>query len=89
MFLLGYFRTMCVYGLLMTVGSELLNEIERVSAKRERWLAYSAELHDASLRPAVLLMTQAIERGKVAVQSDDPVEAIAALENLRDFDSDD
>ncbi len=72
-----------------TVGSELLNEIERVSAKRERWRGYSADplLKSGNFAPAIFLMTAAIDRGKSAVQSDDPAEAIAALEDLRSFDS--
>jgi hypothetical protein len=69
-----------------SVGSELLNEIERVSAKRERWKGYGM---GASGAPGIFLMTQAIDRGKQAAQSADPVEAIAALEDLRGFDSDD
>jgi hypothetical protein len=74
-----------------TVGSELLNEIARVSANRARWIEYgrnNAELA-MSMGPALLLMEIAVERGKSAVQSDDPAEAISALENLRRFDSND
>lgn len=69
-----------------SVGSELLNEVERVSAKRERWKGYG--MGQAGV-PGITLMTLAIERGKTAVQSADPAEAIAALEDLRGFDSDD
>lgn len=69
-----------------TVGSELLNEIERVSAKRERWRGYGM---GNVVLPAIMLMTNAIDRGKRAVQSDDPAEAIAALQSLRDFYNED
>lgn len=76
-----------------SVGSDLLNEIERVSAKRERWKGYAKEqanwnIH-ANFGPALFLMTRAIDRGKDAVQSADPIEAIRALEDLRGFDSED
>lgn len=70
----------------MSVGTELLNEIERVSAKRERWKGYGM---GQSGMPGIALMTQAIERGKFAMASLDPVACIAALEDLRGFDSDD
>ena len=69
-----------------TVGSSLLDEIERVSAKRERWKGYNLGLAGA---PGIFLMTQAIERGKRSVQMDDPAEAIAALRDLQDFDDND
>ena len=73
-----------------SVGSELLNEIERVSAKRERWRGY-AKIGgaQANFAPSIFLMTAAIDAGKAAIQSEDPVDAIRALENLRGFDSDD
>lgn len=70
-----------------TVGSDLLNEIERVSAKRERWKGY-AEVQD-NFSYAVMLMTMAIDNGKRAIAEDDAVASIAALKALRDFDSDD
>ena len=69
-----------------SVGSELLNEIERVSAKRERWKGY---VMGPAGEPGIFLMTQSIERGKIAVQSADPAEAIAALVDLRSWDDND
>lgn len=74
-----------------TVGSELLNEIERVSAKRERWNGYMRDVGSmgAALKPAMFLMTAAIDRAKSAIQSNDPAEAIGALEDLRTFDDND
>ena len=74
-----------------TVGSELLNEIERVSAKRERWKGYAAAdpVMANALRPAMFLMTRAITRGKEAAIGDDPAEAILALEDLCGFDDND
>lgn len=73
-----------------TVGSELLNEIERVSAKRERWKGYAAESGPmGNFAPALFLMTRAINQAKKAVQSDDPAAAIAALKTLREYDDND
>lgn len=70
----------------MTVGSELLNEIERVSAKRERWKGYDMGPAGA---PGIALMTQEIDRAKLALESDDPAEAIRALKDLRGWDDSD
>jgi hypothetical protein len=71
-----------------SVGTELLNEIERVSAKRESWKAYAQRPGIAvSCAPVIAMMTRAIGRAKEAVQSDDPAEVIRALEDLRGFDA--
>lgn len=73
-----------------TVGSKLLDEIERVSAKRERWRIFSRERGcSTAVAPAILLMTEAINAAKEAVQSDDPAFAIRALKALEDFDDND
>lgn len=73
-----------------SVGSELLNEIDRVAAKRERWRGYQTEVSpQGNLAPAILLMTMAIERGKQAAQSGDVADSIAALRELKGFDSND
>lgn len=73
-----------------TVGSELLNEIERVSAKRERWKSYAASMGQmGNFLPGVAMMTAAIDEAKRAVISDDPAAAIRALADLRGFSNDD
>lgn len=79
----------------ITVGSELLDEIERVSAKRERWKRYQyydqprMDGSQANFQPAILLMTIAIENAKKAIIDEDAVMSITALKALRDFDSQD
>ena len=74
-----------------TVGFELLNEIERVSAKRQRWITLGQQV--PGLAPGMsfglALMKQAIEAGKAAITDNDAVASIAALETLRGYDSDD
>ena len=73
-----------------SVGTALLAEIERVSAKRERWRGYAREAGpQVNFAPAIFFMTAAIEAGKRAIEEDDGVAAIAALRDLRDFDSKD
>lgn len=73
-----------------SVGSELLDEIERVSAKRERWKAYAADAGpQANFRPAILLMTIAIDNAKKEAMGDDPAAAITALQALKDFNEED
>lgn len=70
----------------------ILNEIERVSAKREHWLGCQCEMVPSvagSLTPGIVLMTSAIEVGKQSLLSEDPAAAIRALESLRGFDNDD
>jgi len=75
----------------MSVGIELLNEIERVAGKRERWKQYSIETPEIALglKPGIALMGLAIERAKDAIANNDAVASIAALEDLRGYDSDD
>jgi hypothetical protein len=72
-----------------TAVSELLNEIERVSAKRERWKGYALGAPRAEFRPGIHLMTMAIDNAKKAIADDDAVASIAALQALRDFNEDD
>jgi hypothetical protein len=73
-----------------TVGSEILNEIERVSAKRERWEGYARTASpQANFEPAISLMTMAIDNAKKAIANDDGVASISALRALRDFDDQD
>ena len=72
-----------------SVGSALLDEIERVSAKRERWRAMEKAIGSPQVNfaPAIFMMTQAIDAGKIALQGDNPVDAIRALESLQGFDN--
>ena len=73
-----------------TVGSELLNEIERVSAKRERWREYSRTLSMApSFAPGIAMMTLNINQAKQAIQSGDAADFIRVLEALRSYDEND
>jgi hypothetical protein len=72
-----------------TVGSQLLREIERVSAKRERWRGYAAAmqpLEAVGLTLSINDMTAEIEEAKDALLSEDPASAIRALEALRGYD---
>lgn len=74
------------------VHDALISEIERVSAKRERWLGYNAELGSGRvivMGPAIALMTHSIDAAKRALSSMDAVECIACLQDLRGYDSDD
>lgn len=73
-----------------TVGSKLLDEIERVSAKRERWRGYAQEFGSpASYSPGIMLMTEAIERGKRAIADNDPIASLQALEWLQSYNDED
>lgn len=75
-----------------SVGSALLDEIERVSAKRERWKQMQQEMGPAlgrGMAPGIMMMGAAINAGKAALQSDDPADAIRALEALRAYDNED
>lgn len=47
-----------------SVGSELLNEIERVSAKRQRWKTMSEEMGMKGMLFSVHVMTLTIDEGK-------------------------
>lgn len=71
-----------------SVGHELLNEIERVSAKRERWRGYAVG-SEASFAPAIFLMTRAIDAAKAAIASGDAIACLQAYEDLKSYDSDD
>lgn len=74
-----------------SVGSELLNEIERVSAKRERWRGYMADMGPAGIgmRLSIAVMTAEINEAKEAIESGDAVRSIHALKALREYDVND
>jgi len=75
----------------MSVGTELLNEIERVSAKRQRWLTMSREVPGMAngMAVGIALMGHAIDSAKTAIAENDAVACIRSLEKLREYDSDD
>lgn len=74
----------------ITVGYELINEIERVSTKRERVIrAITAADGAPVFGPSISLMDMAIYNAQWAIAHDDAVAAIAALQALRDFDEKD
>ena len=74
-----------------SVGSKLLSEIERISARRERWRGYlnDSTLPLGNLAPAILLMTAAIDEAKAAIAGNDAVRCIAALQALEGYRDDD
>lgn len=74
-----------------TVGSKLLSEIERVSAKRERWRQFEEmpAFKMANFGPAILLMTRAIDQAKAALQSDNVADSISALRALEGYSNED
>ena len=65
----------------------MLDQIERVVAKRERWRGYAKE-HDSEIAyaPGVALMTAAIEAGKTAIAETDVIKSLRAHEDLKGFD---
>lgn len=70
-----------------TVGLELLNEIERVTAKRERWRAFARTIPACAL--TVDMMTTSIDAAKAAVASGDVIACMRAYADLKGYDSDD
>lgn len=70
-----------------TVGHELLNEIERVTAKRERWKAFARTIPACAL--TVDLMTASIDAAKAAVSSGNVLDCLHAYADLKGYDSDD
>lgn len=74
-----------------SVGSELLDEIERVSAKRERWKKHKEEMGPlgAALTLAIALMTVEIDKAKEAITAGDAAASIRALKALQNYDGED
>ena len=80
-----------------TLASKLIDEIERVSAKRERWREYRRQLESgpwypgvqAVYAPAIFMMTSAIDVAKRALSDDDGVACIAALHDLQSYSNND
>ena len=73
-----------------SVGLELPKEIERVSAKRERYRGYAREFDaEASFSLAIGLMTHDIDAAHSAIASGDPIAALRAYEALKGYSDDD
>lgn len=73
-----------------SVGDELLNEIERISAKRERWRGYAKEAGpQAAFGPSIILMTMELDAAKKAISDGDAIACIEALQALKEYNDDD
>ncbi len=76
-----------------SIGEKLLGEIERVSAKRERWRGYAANpkfpANAMAFQPGIFLMTGAIDAAKSALASGDGIACVAAMKGLEEFNSND
>jgi hypothetical protein len=75
-----------------SVGTELINEIERVAGKRARYEQYANDLPAdcrAGMALSIAVMTAALQEAKEALRGDDPVRAIRAMEALKDYSDDD
>ena len=79
-----------------SVGAELPRQIERVSAKRERYRVYAKSLLGEgfpemawSLTPVIAVMTHDLDAASAAVASGDVIACILAYQALRDFGDDD
>lgn len=76
----------------ITVGDELLREIERVAAKRERWKQYQREADERTKQGsnpvnfhfAILFMTVALDNARAAIASNDVIDCIACLRALQE-----
>lgn len=70
-----------------SVGSELISEIERVSALREQYRSLRSlrDLPPVNVEPVILMMSRAILAAKDAVLCDDPARAIRCLKELQGF----
>ena len=75
-----------------TVGDELLLEIERVAAKRERWRQYQREADERRATSGgnsvnfgfgIAMMGIELQQAREAIASNDAVACIAALQVLR------
>jgi len=75
----------------VSVGTELINEIERVGRKHERWLKMMSEFPEmkAGMTIGAAIMKAEIEEAKLALHSDDPASAIKALKSLQNYDNED
>jgi hypothetical protein len=67
-----------------SVGSKLLDEIERVSGLRAQYESLRGT-PGVNVEWVIGRSTAAIDRAKQAMKSDDPAEAIAALRDLEGF----
>lgn len=75
----------------MSVGAELLNEIERVAAMRQHYKSVQGEMGPAGagIGITVQIMTMEIEAAKRAIAENDAPECIRSLAALRGYDDND
>lgn len=69
----------------INVAEALATEIARVSALRERYRAMRG-MPQVNVEPAIWMMTAALESATRASGTNDAVECIRALEDLRGFE---
>ena len=70
--------------MMVTVGTKLLHEIERVSGLRQRYRDLDGR-PGINVKPVLFLMDRTISEAKDAIHSDDPARAIAAMNELEGF----
>ena len=68
----------------MNVAEKLADEIERVAKLREQYKELDGQL-GVNVKPAIFLMTHAIDNAKRAAGVDDALTQIAALQVLEGF----
>lgn len=75
----------------MSVGEQLINEIERIAAKRERYRSYRKDMSKqfaVGMDISIAVMTAELNEAKAAVLDADPARAIRVLEALRGYNDD-
>lgn len=70
-----------------SVGTELLNELERIIILRERWKAQADRAPACAL--TVTMLTVSIEAAKTAVASGDVIACMQAYADLKGYEADD
>ena len=70
------------------IVSQLLDEIERVVAKRERWREYAKIGNSQSnFAPSIYMMTLSINAAKASLLVCDPSVIIKSIEDLKGYDN--
>jgi hypothetical protein len=74
-----------------SVAEKLLAEIERVSAKRERWRGYRRDMGAAGfgMELSIAVMSAGIDLAKAALLDNDAIACVVALRELQDYDDND
>ena len=73
-----------------SLAHELLDEIERVVAKRERWKAYARTAPpDVWCGLGINMMSEEIDRAKRALLDDDAIDSLVAIHRLKSYDNQD